>query len=72
MHTINHPTCFVGVYVVRQILDILGIEHEDFESQYMTNEHRLSTLTKYDFELPIYPSVNRWLNLTFVDKKYSY
>lgn len=68
MHTINHPTCFVGVYVVRQILDILGIEHEDFESQYMTNEHRLSTLTKYDFELPIYPSVIRWLNLSFVDK----
>lgn len=72
MHTINHPTCFVGVYVVRQILDILGIEHEDFESQYMTNEHRLSTLTKYDFELPIYPSVIRWLNLSFVDKNYRY
>ena len=72
MHTINHPSCFVIVHVVKQILDILGISYTNFENKFATNKHRIETLTNNVCETPIYPSVIRCLNLPFVDKNYRY
>lgn len=72
MHTINHPSCFVGVYVVKKILDILQIHYKNFENNFSTNKHRLLTLTNNVCETPIYPSVIHCLKLPFIDKNYRF
>lgn len=68
METVNHPTCFVGIHVVTQILKLLNIEHSGFD---LKKEFILDSQTA-GYDSPIYPSVIRRLGLSFIDKHHRY
>ncbi|MDJ0590674.1 MAG: WcbI family polysaccharide biosynthesis putative acetyltransferase [Pleurocapsa sp. MO_226.B13] len=62
-HTQNHPTDIFGIYVVNQILKLLDLPRLT-DNLFINNPTR-GVLDS--FQIPIYPSVIKHLNLNFVD-----
>ncbi len=63
-HTHNHPSNILGIYVVNQILKLLGISHlgDPLSFEQLTSE------ALGQIQIPIYPSVIKHLSLTFIDQ----
>lgn len=67
-HTQNHPTDIVGVYVVNQILKLLNLPSLGDELS-IKNPFRGQL---ENFQIPVYPSVIKHLNLTFANESTVY
>lgn len=67
-HTQNHPTDMLGIYVVNQILKLINLPSLSSELSILNPIYE----TLNNFQIPIYPSVIRHLNLTFVNPKTLY
>ena len=67
-HTQNHPTDILGIYVVNQILQLINMP--GLGEALLFKEPRKGKLDT--IQIPIYPSVIKQLNLSFVDEKTVY
>ena len=67
-HTQNHPTDIIGIHIANQILQLLNLPTIGNPLSF-SNPHR-GILD--NFQVPIYPSVIKHLNLNFVDRQSTY
>ena len=63
-NTINHPNHPIIGYVINRILEILGFSTQYSESELVSNQHTI----EYNNYFPIYPSVQKILNIEFDSK----